>query len=108
MPMSARRSIARRAAAILALGALGARAQGRELVVATTTSVQETGLIDSLAPLFERITHRRLKVIAVGSGQALRLAERGDADVVLAHSPAAEDAFMRAGTGTRRRVVATN
>jgi tungstate transport system substrate-binding protein len=94
--------------AVLACAAIGARAQQRELVLATTTSVQETGLIDSLAPLFERLTHRRLRVIAVGSGQALRLAERGDADVVLAHSPAAEEAFMRAGTGTRRRVVATN
>jgi tungstate transport system substrate-binding protein len=49
-----------------------------------------------------------VRAVAVGSGQALRMGERGDADVVLAHSPAAEEAFMAAGHGTRRRVVASN
>ncbi len=80
----------------------------RGVLLATTTSVQETGLLDTLAPLFARATGYRLRAVAVGSGQALRLGERGDADVILAHSPAAEEAFMAAGHGTRRRVVATN
>jgi tungstate transport system substrate-binding protein len=85
-----------------------AGAQSREVVLATTTSLHDTGLLDSLAPLFERRTGYRLRVVAVGSGQAMRLAERGDADVVLAHSPSAEAAFMRSGHGSRRLPVASN
>jgi tungstate transport system substrate-binding protein len=80
----------------------------REVVLATTTSLYETGLLDSLAPIFRARSGFTLRAVAVGSGQALRLAERGDADVVLAHAPAAEAAFMAAGFGTRRRVVAYN
>ena len=80
----------------------------REILLATTTSLYDTGLLDSLGPLFERLSGYHLRVVAVGSGQALKMAERGDADVVFAHSPAAEAAFMAAGHGTRRLVVATN
>lgn len=80
----------------------------RDVILATTTSLQETGLLDSLAPRFLRATGYRLRAVAVGSGQALRMGERGDADVVLAHAPAAELAFMAVGHGVRRRVVATN
>ncbi len=94
-------------AAAPAFAAQRADAPGAVLL-ATTTSVQETGLLDTLAPLFARATGYRLRAVAVGSGQAMRLAERGDADVVLTHSPAAEAAFMAAGHGLRRRVVATN
>lgn len=79
-----------------------------EVVLATTTSLHDTGLLDSLGPLFTRRTGYRLRTIAVGSGQALRMGERGDADVLLAHSPAAEAAYMGAGHGTRRGVVAWN
>jgi tungstate transport system substrate-binding protein len=101
------------AAALLALAAwqdAGAQtdAPARDVVLATTTSLHDTGLLDSLAPLFERATGFRLRVVALGSGQALRVAERGDADVVMAHAPAAERAFMAAGHGSRRRVVAWN
>ena len=78
------------------------------VVLATTTSVAETGLLDTLTPLFRRATGWEVRAIAVGSGQALRMGERGDADVILAHAPAAEEAFMAAGHGTRRRIVATN
>jgi tungstate transport system substrate-binding protein len=78
------------------------------VVLATTTSLAETGLLDTLTPLFRAATGLELRAIAVGSGQALRMGERGDADVVLAHAPAAEEAFMAAGHGTRRRVVASN
>lgn len=80
----------------------------RDVLLATTTSLYDTGLLDSLAPLFERQSGYRLRVVAVGSGQALRMAERGDADVLLAHSPAAEEAFMQAGFGVRRLAVASN
>ncbi|MEK7668699.1 MAG: substrate-binding domain-containing protein [Gemmatimonadota bacterium] len=81
---------------------------GRDVILATTSSFRDTGLLDSLLPAFERETGYRLLAIAVGSGQALRMGERGDADVLLVHSPAAEMAFLRAGSGTRRQVVAWN
>lgn len=84
------------------------RSQARDVVVATTTSLHDTGLLDSLTSAFERQTGYRLRVVAVGSGQAMRLGERGDADAILAHSPAAEEAFMRAAHGSRRLVVASN
>lgn len=97
------------ASGVCAAGAPAQEARGaRDVVLATTTSLQETGLLDSLAPLFARATGYRLRAVAVGSGQALRMAERGDADVVLTHAPEAEAAFLRAGHGRRRRVVATN
>lgn len=99
---------------ILAVGlqAGPARAQGapprRDVVLATTTSFYDTGLLDSLAPIFERETGYHLRVVAVGSGQALRMGERADADVLLVHSPAAELAFVQAGNAGRRLVVASN
>jgi tungstate transport system substrate-binding protein len=80
----------------------------RSVILATTTSVFDTGLLDSILPIFERHSGYHVRVVAVGSGQALAMGRRGDADVVLAHSPAAERAFMDAGYGTRRRVVASN
>ncbi len=97
---------------LVALQTTAAAAQGsagaRDVILATTTSLQDTGLLDSLLPIFDRESGYHVKAVAVGSGQALRLAERGDADVVLVHSPDAEAAFMRAGFGTVRRVVAWN
>jgi tungstate transport system substrate-binding protein len=80
----------------------------RDVILATTTSVYDTGLLDSILPRFERQSGYHVRVIAVGSGQALAMGRRGDADVVFVHSPAAERAFMAAGYGTRRRVVASN
>ena len=58
------------------------------LILSTTTSTQDSGLLDVLVPLFERQTGYTVKTIAVGTGQALALAARGEADVVLAHAPA--------------------
>ena len=78
----------------------------RDIILATTTSFRDTGLLDSLLPIFEHETGYRVRTIAVGSGQALKLGERGDADVVLAHSPAAEQEFMGRGFGASRAVVA--
>lgn len=66
------------------------RAPGRDLVLATTTSTQDTGLLDSLLPAFTRETGIAVKVIAVGTGAALEMARRGDGDVVLVHAPEAE------------------
>ena len=79
-----------------------------DVILATTTSTQDSGLLDVLGPLFEEQTGYNLKPIAVGSGAALRLGEEGEADVVLVHSPAAEREFMAAGFGTERRTVMYN
>jgi tungstate transport system substrate-binding protein len=72
---------------------------GRTVRLATTTSVENTGLLAALIPPFEERTCVQMQVIAVGTGQALKLAENGDADVVLVHDPDAEAAFLAAGHG---------
>ena len=81
---------------------------GGDVILATTTSTADTGLLDALAPLFLDATGITLKPIAVGSGAALEMGERGEADVLLVHSPAAEEAFMAGGYGTERRTVMFN
>lgn len=78
------------------------------LRLATTTSTENTGLLADLLPHFERRFGVAVEVIAVGSGQALKIAENGDADVVLAHAPALEEAFVAAGHGVNRRAVMYN
>jgi tungstate transport system substrate-binding protein len=83
-------------------------AQSREILLATTTSTRDAGLLDALLPVFEHQTGYRVKVIAVGSGQALALGRRGDADVVLAHAPAAERILADSGLLLRRRLVMHN
>ncbi len=83
-------------------------AQSHEVFMATTTSTRDAGLLDSLLPLFERQTGYKVKVIAVGSGQALEMGRRGDADVVLAHAPEAERALVDSGYFVRRRLVMHN
>ncbi len=93
----------------LAVGLSGCSSEPREVVLASTTSTEDTGLFEVLLPAFrERFPEFRVRVIAVGSGEALRLAARGDADVVLAHSPQAEEEFMAAGHGESRRPVMVN
>ncbi len=94
--------------ATAALHAQQAPPSARQVILATTTSLQETGLLDSLVPRFRAATGFDLRAVAVGSGQALNMGARGDADAVFAHSPAAEEAFMAAGHGVRRLIVATN
>lgn len=83
------------------------RASG-DTLLATTTSTADSGLLDALAPLFLDETGYTLKPIAVGSGAALELGEKGEADVLLVHSPAAEEEFMAGGFGTERRTVMFN
>jgi tungstate transport system substrate-binding protein len=78
------------------------------MVMATTTSTRDTGLLDVLVPAFQRASDCSVKTVAVGSGQALKLGERGDADALLVHSPDAEKAFMQAEHGISRRAVMHN
>jgi tungstate transport system substrate-binding protein len=83
-------------------------AQSPDVILATTTSTRDAGLLDSLLPVFERQTRYRVKVIAVGSGQALAMGRRGDADVVLSHAPEAERVLVDSGYFVRRRLVMHN
>ncbi|KPK78394.1 MAG: tungsten ABC transporter substrate-binding protein, partial [Gemmatimonas sp. SM23_52] len=93
----------------LALALVSCSTGRREVVLASTTSTEDSGLFEVLLPGFQRARPGyRVRVIAVGSGEALRLAERGDADAVLAHSPRAEERFMAAGHGESRRPVMFN
>lgn len=81
---------------------------GDVVILATTTSTQDSGLLDVLVPAFEDASRYHVKVIAVGSGQALQMGSRGDADVLLAHAPSAEEEFMADGDGVNRRLVMHN
>ena len=80
----------------------------KTLILATTTSTQDSGLLDYLLPMFTQETGIGFDVVAVGSGQALQLGKDGNADVLLVHSPAAEKEFMAAGDGVRREDVMYN
>jgi tungstate transport system substrate-binding protein len=79
-----------------------------DVVLATTTSTQDSGLLDALVPLFEQQSGYRVKTISVGTGAALALGARGEADVVLVHAPQAEIEWMAQGNGTERRPVMHN
>ncbi len=79
-----------------------------EVILATTTSTQDSGLLDVLVPDFARHTGYQLKTVAVGSGQALKMGQDGNADVLLVHSPDAEQTFMQTGAGLDRRLVMHN
>jgi tungstate transport system substrate-binding protein len=78
------------------------------LLLSTTTSTQDSGLLDVLIPLFEKQTGYQVKTSAVGSGEALKRGELGEADVLLVHSPAAELDFMSRNQGINRRLVMHN
>src|SRR5258708_30772992 len=82
--------------------------QSHDVLLATTTSTRDAGLLDSLLPVFQKQSGYTVKVIAVGSGEALELGRRGDADLVLAHAPAAERALVDSGCFVRRRLVMHN
>lgn len=88
--------------------ALAACTPPQEVKLATTTSTEASGLLGVLLPRFEAETGVKVRVISVGTGQALKLAERGDVDVVLVHSRADEDKFMAAGHGSARFDVMYN
>lgn len=78
------------------------------LILATTTSTQDSGLLDVLVPMFEKQTGYTVQTIAVGSGEAMKMGEDGNADVLLVHAPASEESFMEAGSGTDRFLVMHN
>src|SRR2546428_12497293 len=83
-------------------------AQRAPVILSTTTSTQDSGLLEVLVPMFERQTGYAVKTIAVGTGQALTLAARGEADVVLAHAPALEKKYVADGKMLDRRLVMYN
>ncbi len=92
----------------LSLAAFGAGAQERFITVASTTSTEQSGLFGHLLPIFEQKTGIKVHVVALGTGQALDLARRGDADVVFVHAKAAEERFLAEGQGVKRYPVMYN
>ena len=83
-------------------------AEQKSIILATTTSAQDSGLLDALLPVFEKKTGYFVKTIAVGSGQAMAMGQKGEADVMLVHSPAAEKKFVEEGYGVNRRLIMHN
>jgi tungstate transport system substrate-binding protein len=83
-------------------------AKQKNVILATTTSTQDTGLLDELIPIFEKRTGYFVKTIAVGSGQAMAMGKKGEADVMLVHSQDAEKKLVAEGYGINRRLVMHN
>ena len=86
----------------------GAEVKNRNVILSTTTSTQDSGLLDVLLPLFEKMTGHSVKTISVGTGQALALAAKGDADVALVHAPSLEKKYVAEGKLLNRRLVMYN
>jgi tungstate transport system substrate-binding protein len=93
---------------LLAVLPVAAQAPSRTVILSTTTSTQDSGLLDVLVPMFERASGYSVKAISVGTGQALALAARGEADVTLAHAPAVERKYVEEGKMRNRRLVMYN
>ncbi|MFC5728805.1 MULTISPECIES: substrate-binding domain-containing protein [Nocardioides] len=109
--MTARAMLPALTAACALLGggcSVASDAASSEAILATTTSTQDSGLLDELLPDFEKEFGCTVKTVAVGSGEALELGERGNADVLLVHSPGAEREFMDGGHGVSREPVMHN
>jgi tungstate transport system substrate-binding protein len=96
------------AVALLLLAAFGAQAQEKFIVVASTTSTEQSGLFGAILPAFEKETGIKVRVVALGTGQALDVGRRGDADVVFVHAKAAEEKFLAEGHGVKRFPVMYN
>ena len=94
--------------AALALTSLTATAEDKFIVVSSTTSTEQSGLFGHLLPVFENKTGIKVRVVALGTGQALDMARRGDADVVFVHDKAAEEKFVAEGFGVERKEVMYN
>ncbi len=88
--------------------AAGKKPEQKNIILATTTSTQDSGLLDVLIPIFEKKTGYFVKTIAVGSGQAMAMGQKGEADVMLVHSPDAEKKFVEEGYGVNRRLIMHN
>ena len=84
---------------------VGCHRRERPILLATTTSFQDTGLLDALLARFRAAGGPEVKAIAVGTGEALAMGKRGDADVLVVHAPASEQEFMAAGDGRNRRAL---
>jgi tungstate transport system substrate-binding protein len=108
MELKTRRRIFRAAGLLVALACAPAALAQRFITVASTTSTEQSGLFGHLLPMFEQRTGIEVRVVALGTGQALDLARRGDADVVFVHAKAAEEEFLREGHGVRRFPVMYN
>lgn len=93
---------------LLNLTACSTKSLNSNLLLVSTTSTQDSGLLDVLLPVFEKETGYTVQLISTGSGQALKIAEEGNADVILLHSPSAEEEFMAQGFGVDRRLVMHN
>ncbi|WP_245876491.1 substrate-binding domain-containing protein [Caldimonas caldifontis] len=93
---------------LLVLACGFAQAQSRFIVVASTTSTEQSGLFAHLLPAFRRASGIDVRVVALGTGQALDMGRRGDADVVFVHDPAAEEKFLAEGFGVKRFPVMYN
>lgn len=91
-----------------AASAAASPAGSTNLILATTTSLQDSGLLDILVPAFQQESGITVKTVAVGTGQALTMGQEGNADVLFVHAPTQEQAFMDAGWGVDRRLVAHN
>ena len=96
------------ALAIIVVSFLPCFAQDRSIVVASTTSTQDSGLFEYLLPLFTKKTGNTVKIVAQGTGQALETGRRGDADVVFVHAKAAEEKFLAEGQSLKRYPVMYN
>ncbi len=96
------------AAAAIATSAVPSSPQSKIMILSTTTSTQDSGLLDVLVPMFERKTGYTVKTVSVGTGQALALAARGEADVTLAHAPDVEKKYVADGRLHSRRLVMYN
>ncbi|WP_395702748.1 substrate-binding domain-containing protein [Aquabacterium sp.] len=108
-PWVSRRALAAFGAALwLGLAGVPAHAQSPFIVVASTTSTEQSGLFGHLLPLFKAATGTEARVVAVGTGQALDMGRRGDADVVFVHDTAAEEKFVAEGWGLKRLPVMYN
>ncbi len=93
---------------IVMLTACGSNLKDKDLTLATTTSVNDSGLLDYLKPVFQKDTGITLKIIAQGTGQAIKTGENGDADVLLVHDKASEEKFVAEGYGVERIEVMYN
>jgi tungstate transport system substrate-binding protein len=95
-------------AVVLFVGQRVSRAEDKYITLASTTSVDNSGLLTHILPLFKKASGIDVRVVALGTGQALDVARRGDADLVLVHDPDAEQKFIDEGHGINRREIAWN
>ncbi len=106
--MIARRLFCSALSSLALMAATASQAQERFITVSSTTSTEQSGLFGHLLPLFEKASGIKVRVVALGTGQALDLARRGDADVVFVHDRAAEEKFIAEGYGVKRQEVMYN